>query len=119
MFGISAFSQAPFSSLGEASVVIALTGVSAAGSVGTVAETNNPTEQGNQATGSVGTVVPSRTVAINGVQAAGNVGTVGLGPRSLALSGVQANGTTGTVTAVYWILVNTSQTPNWELVETD
>jgi len=35
------------------------------------------------------------------------------------LTGVQASGAVGTTTAVYWILVNTSQTPNWELVETD
>ena len=50
---------------------------------------------------------------------AGSVGTVGLGARSLALTGVQASGAAGNVIAVYWVLVNTAQTPNWELVETD
>jgi len=71
------------------------------------------------ASGAVGTIALAKEIALTGVAAAGVVGTVGLGARSLALSGVQASGTTGTVTAVYWILVNTSQTPNWELVETD
>ena len=72
MFGISAFSQSPFSALGESAAVsaaltgvsatggvgsvtatttVALTGVSATGNVGSVTETNNPTENGTVATG--------------------------------------------------------------------
>ena len=157
MFGISAFAEAPFSALSQTLVSTPLTGVSAAGEVGTVSR--GPTSialsgvvasgfagavayvegqflSNDSAAGLVGTVVPTTTVAITGVaasglagsvifgnvltgvSASGNVGTVAF-VKSIALSGVQGGGSVGTVSPVYWILVNTSQTSNWSLVETD
>jgi hypothetical protein len=77
MFGISAYAQAPYASLGTSDITIALTGVVASGVVGTVSR----------------------------------------GATSIALTGVQAVGSAGTVVAIYWVLVNNSQTSNWALVD--
>ena len=71
MFGISAFAQAPFAALGENVVIVALTGVSASGAVGSVE--------------------PAKSFALTGVSATGDVGTVVRGDTSLALSGVEAS----------------------------
>ena len=94
MFGISAYAQSPYAALGAQDIVLALTGVSASGSVGSV--TN-------------GGVV----VALTGVQAVGSVGSVGQ-VLSFALTGVQATGSVGNMVAVYWRLVDDSQNANWQ-----
>lgn len=73
MFGLSALSQAPFSSLGSVAVVVALTG--------------------NAATGAVGNVTGGQPVT--GVSSTGAVGTVTRGTTSLALSGVSSTGAVG------------------------
>jgi hypothetical protein len=44
-----------------------------------------------------------------------SVGSVGL-TKSFALSGVQAAGSVGNVIAIYWILVDDSETSNWQNV---
>jgi len=77
MFGISAYAQAPYASLGENTVVVALTGLSASGNVGAL--------------------TPSSTVALTGLAASGFVGTL-TATGSQAESGDQANGFVGTVT---------------------
>jgi len=76
MFGISAYAQAPFASLGENTVVVALTGVVATGAVGTVEVAKAFALTGVEATGAVGSVTVEITVAITGVSATGSVGTV-------------------------------------------
>ncbi len=94
MFGISAFAQAPFAALGENVTVVALSGVSASGSVGTVL--GGQVLTGVTASGVVGSVEGSSTVALSGVAASGSVGTVEL-IKSFALTGVFATGDVGTV----------------------
>jgi hypothetical protein len=113
---------------------VALTGVSASGAVGSVSETNNPTEDGVVAIGSVGTVGLSVTVALTGVSAAGavgtvvyvteaaltgvsatgNVGSVSVGARLVAITGSQAMGAVGNFGVFYWSLIDDSQNANWQ-----
>ena len=85
MFGISAFAQAPFAALGENVVVVALTGVSASGNVGSVLSGQELT--GVSASGAVGSVTGSSTVALSGVAASGFVGSV-TAASTVALTGV-------------------------------
>jgi hypothetical protein len=96
-----------------------LTGVSAAGAVGTVDVTQTGDENGVLGVGNVGTVGPTIEIALTGVEASGAVGTVifyvvyeraltgvsaegavdsvgGASDRSVALSGVSASGGLGT-----------------------
>jgi len=61
MFGISAFSENPFSALGP----LALTGVSATGAVGTVTYAITLALSGVQASGNVGTVFPVYWILVN------------------------------------------------------
>lgn len=75
---------------------IALTGVAATGSVGTVTASVNPaTTTGVAATGSVGTITPNPMGVITGVSATGAVGTVTI---TSSVAGVFATGAVGTVT---------------------
>ena len=119
MFGISSFSEAPFSALSQTVISASLTGVVADGGVGTVVFFQGPATfalSGVQAGGATGNFyVPP---LLSGVQASGAVGTVTFF-KDFALSGVQASGDVGNVLPVYWVLVNTSQTANWALVDTD
>lgn len=92
MFGISAFAETPFAS---EKVATFLSGVQAAGAVGAVLYEASRTLTGVASVGAVGSVVLSRTVALTGVQAAGQVGNVG---------------------KFYWLLIDDSQTPNWQNV---
>ena len=96
MFGIAAFSEAPFSSLAGQTVIVSITGVSATGSVGTAVATRQIAENGNSATGSVGTVtMGARTVALTGVSASGAAGNV-TETNSKAEDSVLASGFVGT-----------------------
>ena len=91
MFGISAFAESPFASLSGVTIVVALTGVVAAGAVGTVTH--------------------GKEVAITGVGSSGLIANlVGGQP----LTGVQAAGSVGTLVAVYWRSIDDSQTANWQ-----
>ena len=136
MFGISAFAQDPFASLGTSDITRALTGVVAigdvgftnslglvgvagSGSVGTVSSEFSIALSGVAASGAVGTVTYSFPGELTGNAAAGAVGTVGMGARTITLTGVQASGAVGTTIAVYWKLIDDSQTANWALVETN
>jgi hypothetical protein len=92
MFGISAFAETPFAS---EKVATFLSGVQAAGAVGAVLYEAARAITGVASAGAVGSVVLSRTVALTGVQAAGQVGNVG---------------------KFYWLLIDDSQTPNWQNV---
>ena len=57
MFGIDAFSEAPFSTLpGGPNVLVTLTGVASTGAVGSLAHSNTVAVTGNQANGAVGSV---------------------------------------------------------------
>jgi hypothetical protein len=68
------------------------------------------------ASGDVGTVTHGGiSFTLTGVEAAGSVGSVGV-VKSFALSGVQAAGSVGSVIAIYWILVDDSETSNWQNV---
>jgi hypothetical protein len=99
MFGISAFAQTPFAALGEDSgVSVALTGVAASGTVGTVSRGDTSLAlTGVFASGTIGTVAPSISDNENGDVATGNVGTVGVSV-SKAITGVAASGNVGTLT---------------------
>lgn len=66
------------------------------------------------ADGFVGSVLAGRTVSLTGAASSGSVGNVGLGTRSAALTGVLGTGSAGTVIAVYWKLIDDSQTANWQ-----
>jgi len=90
-----------------AAVIIALSGVSGTGSVGTVvpSASNSVAASGNAATGSVGTLAAAISVALSGEQGTGAVGTVvpssGGAPVNLEISGNTATGSVGTVSASY------------------
>jgi hypothetical protein len=98
-------------SVGTASVnvTVTLSGVLAAGVVGTVIVLLRT----NTAIGLVGTVGYETAVALSGVSASGAVGTASLGPRSFVLTGNYAQGDIGVVVAVYWKLIDNMQTANW------
>ena len=66
------------------------------------------------ADGLVGTVTQGLSIELSGVAATGAAGSVGLGPRSFALTGNYAQGDVGVVIAVYWKLIDDSQTANWQ-----
>jgi hypothetical protein len=96
MFGISAFAAAPFASLSDVSVIVALSGVQASGTVGDVVASRINTESGVQANGYVGTFGPITTVA---------------------LTGVSANGSVGTPLYFYWTTIDDNQTPSWQNID--
>lgn len=81
---------------GGGDVTVAVTGVSATGSVGDVGKDNLFTVPvtGVSATGAAGGVTPSTTVAITGVSATGSVGSVATGQ---GVTGVFGTGSVGTV----------------------
>ena len=93
MFGISAFAETPFAS---EQVATFLSGVQAAGAVGTVAY--------------------EALRELTGVAATGAVGSITMGGRVVALTGVQAAGQAGNVDEFYWSLIDDNQTPNWQNV---
>jgi hypothetical protein len=68
----------------------------------------------NQADGSVGTVVKEVSIALTGVSTDAAVGSVSIAARSLALTGVNATGSVGSVIAVYWKIIDDTQTPSWQ-----
>jgi hypothetical protein len=132
MFGISPFAAAPFASLSDVTIVVALTGVQSAGNVGTVAYEEQWPQTGDVAVGAVGTVGVTLTIELTGVVASGLLGDIVRGDTSFELSGVaasgavytptsgqpltgvQAGGAVGNVIAVYWKLIDDSQTANWQ-----
>lgn len=78
---------------------VALSGVAGTGAVGGVTPTRTVPLTGNQGTGSVGATVPNTTIGLSGNQATGQVGSVSAGGDVIAgLSGVQASGQVGTLT---------------------
>ena len=117
MFGLDSLSSAAFAddavdstvaltgvtatgSVGSVSMgarTVALTGVTGTGSVGTVGASNTQAITGVTATGSVGTVGVLVAPALTAVTSTGSVGTVTVAERSLAITGVTATGSVGTV----------------------
>jgi len=109
---------------------VALTGVNSAGKAGTAVATNTLGITGNNATGFVGSVVVplggnvakgdvgsvtnSVTVSLSGVGSSGAVGTVTMTGRGSTLTGVTAAGGVGNTPAIYWSLINDSQTSSWQ-----
>jgi hypothetical protein len=62
----------------------------------------------------VGTITHGgAVVGLAGVNALGEEGSVAIS-FSKALTGNQALGTVGSVIAVYWAIIDDSQTPNWQ-----
>ena len=104
MLGFSPLASAPLAALAEEdpNVLVALTGVSASGAVGTV------------------TVTAGATLTLTGVSATGEVGSVtatsGTGV-SLTITGVSATGAVGRV--LVWGLVPPSPTVDWSDTPTD
>lgn len=82
---------------GGGDVTVAATGVSATGSVGTVAPSTSVSVTGNSATGQVGTATATPTVSATGVSATGSTGSVSLAI-DVPATGVSATGQAGTVT---------------------
>jgi hypothetical protein len=87
----------------------------AIGEVGTVAPVISVDLTGVTASGAVGTVDYAQVGFLTPVTATGFVGTVGP-VVTVALSGVQAAGSVGSVIAIYWRLVDDSETSNWQNV---
>jgi hypothetical protein len=81
--------------------------------VGSVSPTTTVALSGVSASGSVGDVTFVQVAPLTGTQAAGSVGSAG--PNiTVALSGVSATGSTGIVFPVYWKLIDDSQTADWQ-----
>jgi hypothetical protein len=80
----------------EHSKTVALSGVSSTGGVGDVVETNSGNGIGDAAFGSVGSVTNSQTIALSGVSTAGEVGTI-LAGKVYGITGVEATGEVGDV----------------------
>ena len=97
MFGISAFSEAPFSSLRGTFVYVTLTGVSATGNVGTISSVVRTVPlTGVQASGFAGTMIYNESDVTTGDVATGLVGAV-TSVISVALTSVSATGAVNTV----------------------
>jgi hypothetical protein len=112
-----------------------LTGVSATGSVGTVAFAWQA--GGNQAAGLVGTPsvnvtvaltgvagsglvgddVPVKSLALTGVSGSGAVGSVSIGERLVAITGNQAMGNIGNFGVFYWSLIDDNESANWQNID--
>lgn len=109
---------------------IVLSGAVASGSIGTVVQNVDIELTGDlafgypggvivpllpiSAEGQVGSVVADRTIQLSGISASGYAGNVSLGARSVALTGVLGRGETGNLIAVYWKIIDDSQTANWQ-----
>jgi hypothetical protein len=93
-------------------VVVGLTGDEAYGYPGGVVVPLSPLT----ADGFVGNVLSEITIELTGASLSGNVGSVGVGARSLALTGVLAGGSVGNLNAVYWKIIDDSQTASWQNV---
>ena len=93
-------------------VVVGLTGDEAYGYPGGVVVPLSPLT----ADGFVGNVLSEITIELTGASLSGNVGSVGVGARSLALTGVLAGGSVGSLNAVYWKIIDDSQTASWQNV---
>ena len=110
MFGIASYSGAPYSSLADLTILVALTGVQATGNVGVEAPTQ--ALSGVASSGAVGTVsVANRLIALSGVASSGTTQSL---ISTQILAGVEAGGAVGNVIAIYWKLIDDSQTPNWQ-----
>lgn len=96
MFGISSFAAAPFASF-DTNVVVAVTGVTATGNVGSLTPNTSVALIGVTATGSVGSVGAAISVALTSVTGTGSVGSVTVSS-TVAVSGVTGTGSVGTVT---------------------
>jgi hypothetical protein len=70
------------------------------------------------AEGLVGSVTGDREIALTGNSSSAAVGSVDKGPREFGLTGNQASGSVGTVFAVYWKLIDDTQSINWQNVGT-
>lgn len=113
MFGIAAFSEAPFSSLAGKITLVAVTGVAAVGAVGNV--TGGQIVTGVFSAGAVGSVGRGETlIALTGVGSTLAVGSLSL-TFSPAIIGVSATGAVGYVHTA-WELINDNQAIVWSTV---
>jgi len=119
MFGFAPFAGAAFADLGGSATYASLTGVSGTGAVGNLG-LENINLSGVYGTGSVGSVLFNivTTASISGVSSgATSVGTM-IVSRDYLLAGNQATGAIGTVAAVYWKLIDTTETAGWITIDT-
>lgn len=109
---------------------IVLSGVAADGLIGTVVQSASIDLTGNlgygypggvivpinsnQADGLVGSVLGNREIVLTGNASSASIGSVGTGARTFALMGNQAQGNAGDLIAVYWKIIDNSQTANWQ-----
>lgn len=102
------------SASGGGGATVALTGVSATGSEGTLRPTLNKALTGIQGTGGEGQLGSNRSVALTGVSATGFLGHLSpntSGPVTVALTGIQATGFLGTLTPSVLIVSGDSNDP--------
>jgi hypothetical protein len=91
----------------DLSVTVAVTGVEATGSVGTVGVAATVPTSGVSATGAVGTVDAAVTIGLSGAQATGQVGNADVAV-TVPTIGVEATGSVGTVSTAAPITVSLS-----------
>ena len=139
MFGIAAFSAAPFSALEPLNpnvatallgvsasgnvngLLSALTGVSTSGRVGNLGVGNRSGILDNGLKGNLGNIAKGISITLTGVTSRGTLNSLGVNPRSIGLQGTQAIGNVGNIVSVYWRIIDDSQTPpdpNWIPVDT-
>ena len=93
-------------------------GVQALGAVGTVSMGERTVAlTGVSAAGVIGSEVPVKAIEISGVSATGAVGDV-VGQRLVAVTGSQAMGNVGSFGKFYWSLIDDSETANWQNITT-
>jgi hypothetical protein len=95
-------------------------GDSATGDVGTTVPEFLIPLTGVGAAGSVGSVIYVRQfgATLTGVTARGFAGNVNISPRVVALTGVGATGEVGTLGNTNWVIIDDTQTPFWQNVTT-
>jgi hypothetical protein len=95
------------------SAVFALTGVAVQGQAGRFVFPLGS----NQASGFAGTIATDRVVTLAGIGLAAAVNSVSRGNTSFAISGAYASGYSGNTIAVYWKLIDDTQTANWQNID--
>ena len=99
MFGITSFSQAPFSGDGEEGITVAVTGVYGTAGLGTVS------------------LKTDQIFSVTGVAGISSLGSVSIsGSANVYPSGISATGYIGSPNV--WSIIDTNQTPNWQTTST-
>ena len=102
---------------GVEDVFVPVTGASASGDAGSVANTISISVTGAESSGSLGSVGPGIAQVLTGISAVGGKGSLGV-EMYIPLAGVSASGTADDLGYYYWTLINANQTPNWTVITT-